>query len=89
MSSAVASFRGRLRGRRESYAVCREDGFVFRPLYTGGRCPLCGEEAIDDGSGRLPLLVRFDRFRLGLAMLVLASLAMCILVLVMYFQSSS
>jgi hypothetical protein len=88
VSSAVASARGRLRGHRESYAVCPEDGFVFRPLYTDGRCPLCGEEAIEDGSSRLPLLVRFDRFRLGLALLILASLAMCILVLVMYFQSS-
>jgi hypothetical protein len=88
VSSAVASLRGRLHGRRESYAVCPDDGFVFRPLYTGGKCPLCGEEAIDDEASRLPLLVRFDRFRLGLALLILASLAMCILVLVMYFQSS-
>lgn len=85
MSSAVTAVRGRLRGHRDEYAICPEDGFAFRPLYTGGTCPLCGEEAIVDGQPELPFLLRFDRFRFGMAALVLASLGMSVLVLVLYF----
>lgn len=76
--------RARLRGRPEPYAYCPNDGFFFRPVYTGGKCPLCGE-AVADGSPSLPLLQRFDRFRLGMALLALVSVAMSTLVLVMYF----
>lgn len=81
---AAGRVSARLRGRPEPYAFCPNDGFFFRPLYTGGKCPLCGE-AVADGSPSLPLLLRFDRFRLGMALLALVSIGMSTLVLVMYF----
>ena len=75
-----------IRRRPETYAVCPQDGFSFRPLYTGGKCPLCGKPA-PGGEPSLPWLLRVDRFWLGLAALVLASLAMVALVLFMYFRA--
>lgn len=77
--------RSPIRRRPESYAVCPQDGFAFRPLYTGGKCPLCGEGA-PGGEPALPLLLRVDRFWLGLGALVLSSVAMAALVLFMYFR---
>ena len=71
---------------RAGYAICPEDGFWFRPLYTGGACPLCGQ-AVAGGTPRLPLSVRLDRFWFGMAALVLASAGMSALVLYMYFTS--
>jgi hypothetical protein len=67
------------------YAFCAEDRFWFRPGYTGGRCPLCGEPA--QGEVRpLPLLRQIDRSALGVAGLAFLSLAMLVLVLVLYFK---
>ncbi|MGH3009003.1 MAG: hypothetical protein ACRDLM_06300 [Gaiellaceae bacterium] len=90
--SAVASTRGAagrllapLRGRGDSYAVCPEDGFWFRPLYTSGKCPLCGEK-VSSGAPRLPLLLRADRFFLAMGALALVSLVMCGLVLYLFFR---
>lgn len=83
MSVAVRSFVGR---RRDHYVLCPTDGFSFRPLYTDGKCPLCGEAA-PGGEPSLPLLLRLDRFWLGMAALVLSSLAMAALVLFMYFRA--
>ncbi|HLX32705.1 MAG TPA: hypothetical protein VKR79_08040 [Gaiellaceae bacterium] len=80
--SAVAA---RLRGHRDRYAVCPEDGFWFRPVYTGGKCPLCGEEVVG-GPPRLPFLVGLDRFWVAMAALVLSAIAMSALVLVLYFR---
>ena len=71
--------------RRDGYAFCREDGFWFRPSYTEGKCPLCGEVALG-GAPPLPLLLRIDRPWLWMAGLVLESLAMLALVLLMYFK---
>ena len=76
---------GGLLGRREEYAFCPQDGFFFRPLYTEGKCPLCGEEA-PEGTPSLPLLMRFDRFRFGMTVLVGVWLVMSALVLVVYFD---
>jgi len=84
MSVAV---RSPIRRRRDSYAHCAEDDFWFRPLYTGGKCPLCGEPATG-GEPPVPLLLRVDRYWLGLAALVLSSVAMAALVLYMYFRAS-
>jgi hypothetical protein len=78
-------FRARLRGRAEPYAFCPNDGFFFRPLYTEGKCPLCGEPVADEAPSP-SLLMRFDRFKLGMALLALVSVAMSTLVLVMYFS---
>jgi hypothetical protein len=90
--STVATARGAagrliapLRGRGDSYAVCPEDGFWFRPVYTGGKCPLCGEK-LASGAPRLPLLLRIDRFVLAMGALGLVSLAMCGLVLYLFFR---
>lgn len=73
-------------GRSDDYALCPEDGFWFRPSYTEGRCPLCGEAA-PGGGPPLPLLRRLDRSWLGLAGLALESLVMLALVLFLYFRA--
>jgi hypothetical protein len=70
---------------RDRYAYCSEDGFWFRPLYTDGRCPLCGEAA-PGGAPPLPLLARIDGFSAAMAGVGLLSLGMSTLVLLMYFQ---
>jgi hypothetical protein len=70
--------------RRDRYVLCPEDGTWFRPLYTDGMCPLCGEPIAEEERG-LPLLMRADGFWLGLGALVLSSLGMCALVLYTYF----
>ncbi len=92
MSAVAGSVRGTagrllspLRGRGDRYAVCPEDGFWFRPLYPGGKCPLCGEPA-PSGAQPLPFLVRVDRFLVGMAVLTLVSLGMCGLVLYLFFR---
>lgn len=87
LGGAAGRVRSGLRGRSEHYAFCPQDGFFFRPLYTGGTCPLCGE-AVADGAGAesLPLLMRFDRFRFGMTVLVAVWIVMSALVLVVYFD---
>jgi hypothetical protein len=75
----------RPRERGDGYALCPEDGFWFRPSYTEGKCPLCGEVA-PGGAPPLPLLRRMDRSWLGMAALALESLGMLVLVLFMYFK---
>jgi hypothetical protein len=75
----------RRRDRDDGYAFCAEDGFWFRPAYTDGKCPLCGEAA-PAGARSLPLLLRGERSWLGLTCLALESLGMLALVLVMYFR---
>jgi hypothetical protein len=80
------AIRSPIRRRHDRYALCPEDGFWFRPLYTGGKCPLCGEAA-PGGEPSLPLLLRIDRFWLGMVALTLCSLAMATLVLIMYFRA--
>jgi hypothetical protein len=77
--------RARPRERSDGYVLCPEDGFWFRPSYTEGKCPLCGEAA-PIGAPPLPLLLRSDRSWLGLAVLALESLGMLALVLLMYFK---
>jgi hypothetical protein len=70
----------------DGYALCPNDRFWFRPAYTEGRCPLCGEVA-PGGEPPLPLLLRLDGFSLGLVLVALVSLGMSALVLAMYFQA--
>ena len=86
---AVTGATGRLlarpRERGDEYAFCSEDGYWFRPAYTSGKCPLCGAVAAG-GAPPPPLLVRMDRSWLGVAAFTLVSLAMSLLVLVMYFS---
>ena len=85
MSGAAGRLLPRPQERRDDYAFCSEDRFWFRPSYTEGKCPLCGEVA-PGGTPRLPLLLRTDRSWLGLAALALESLGMLALVLFMYFK---
>jgi len=81
--SAIAT---RLRPHRDEYVLCPEDGAWFRPLYTDGMCPLCGEPVAEEERG-LPLLLRLDGFRIGVGALVISSLGMCALVLYTYFYA--
>jgi len=85
VSGAAGRLRARPRERRADYACCPNDGFWFRPAYTEGKCPLCGEVA-PGGAPPPPLLQRLDRSWLGMAGLALESLGMLTLVLLMYFK---
>jgi len=73
--------------RPDGYVLCADDGFWFRPAYTDGKCPLCGEPA-PSGVAPTSLLHRIgmDRSWFGMASLAVESLAMLILVLVMYYK---
>ncbi len=84
VSGAAGRVLARPRGRTDDYAFCAEDGYWFRPAYTAGKCPLCGEAAAG-GAPPPPLLVRMDRSWFGVAAFALLSLGMSILVLFMYF----
>ena len=88
VSSTAVRMRGLGRGlglrRGDQYVLCPVDGAWFRPLYTDGMCPLCGEPIAEEALG-LPLPMRIDGFALGMGALVLSSLAMCALVLYTYF----
>lgn len=75
----------RRRERGSEYAFCPKDRFWFRPAYTEGKCPLCGEVA-PIGVARLPLLQRLDRSWFGVGGLALESLGMLALVLFFYFN---
>ena len=86
VSGTAGRLLARPRDRRDGYVLCPNDGFWFRPSYTEGKCPLCGEVA-PGGAPQLPLLLRSDRSWLGLAGLALESLVMLGLVLFMYFQA--
>jgi hypothetical protein len=72
--------------RRDDYVLCTKDGYWFRPPYTEGKCPLCGEVA-PGGGPPPPLVARIDRSSLGLAAFALMSLGMTALVLFMYFAA--
>lgn len=87
VSDAVRRLLPRRRRDRDGdgYAFCSTDAFWFRPAYTEGKCPLCGELA-PGGAPPLPLLLRSDRSWLGMAFLVLESFAMLAVVMVMYFR---
>jgi hypothetical protein len=85
VSVAAGRVLPRPRSRTEGYAFCAADSFWFRPAYTDGRCPLCGEVA-PAGAGSLPRLARVDRSWLGVGALAVESLVMVGLVLYLYFR---
>lgn len=78
--------RPRARSGTDGYAFCPEDGFWFRPNYTEGKCPLCGEVA-PVGAPPASRLARMERSWLGVAGLAFQSLVMLALVLYMYFRA--
>ena len=85
VSGTAGRLLARSQERRDDYAFCANDDFWFRPAYTEGKCPLCGEVA-PGGAPPLPLSRRMDRSWFGMAALALESLAMLTLVLFMYFR---
>jgi hypothetical protein len=87
VSGAAGRLLPRPQDRRDGYVFCPEDGFWFRPAYTEGKCPLCGEPA-PSGAPPLSLLRRMDvdRSWLGMTGLAVESLGMLALVLFMYFS---
>jgi hypothetical protein len=68
----------------DGYVLCAEDGYWFRPAYTDGKCPLCGETA-RGGAPPPPLVARIDGALLGLAAFSLLSFGMTALVMFIYF----
>jgi hypothetical protein len=64
-------------------AICPVDSWAFRPRYTDGRCPLCNWEA-PGAVVRLPLSRRVDSFGWMALTLIALSVAMLILVVVLY-----
>ena len=70
---------------RDVYVLCAHDNHWFRPAYTDGKCPLCGEPAAGGAPPR-PLLARMDRSWLGVGFLALESVGMMVLVLLMFFR---
>ena len=86
VNGVAERLRPRPRERHDGFAFCPTDEFWFRPAYTEGKCPLCGEVA-PGGAPPAPLLARIDRSWFGVAILALESLGMAALVLVMYFKS--
>jgi hypothetical protein len=83
--SSVIRFLPQPRDRYHDYVFCPEDRFWFRPAYTEGVCPLCGEPA-PSGVPQGTLLQRMDRSWFGLAGLAIESVAMLVLVLFMYYK---
>jgi hypothetical protein len=71
----------------DDYAFCPDDRFWFRPLYTDGKCPLCGEVAPGGGAVALPLHHRADRFLIGMAGVALVSVATSAFVLYAYLAA--
>jgi len=84
MSSITGRLRAGPRDRTAGYAFCPEDRFWFRPAYTDGKCPLCGE--VPPAGASPSRMARIDRSWLGVGGLVLESLVMVALVLYMYFR---
>ncbi|HKT43623.1 MAG TPA: hypothetical protein VJQ85_02410 [Gaiellaceae bacterium] len=80
---AAGRLRPRPRARTEGYAFCPDDRYWFRPAYTEGKCPLCGEPA---SAGAPPRWAGIDRSWLGVGGLALESLVMVAIVLFMYFR---
>jgi hypothetical protein len=72
--------------RRDRYALCPTDMFWFRPAYTEGKCPLCGDHA-PGGTPPLPLVRRLGGSWFAMAGLAVESVGMLVFVLVMYFRS--
>jgi hypothetical protein len=85
VSGTAGRLLARPRARFDDYALCAEDNYWFRPRYTAGRCPLCGEVA-PGGAPPPPLWLRMDRSWLGLALFAFWSLSMSFVVLFMYFK---
>jgi hypothetical protein len=89
VSRFVNGIGDRLQARREErgseYAFCPNDRFWFRPAYTEGKCPLCGEVA-PSGVTQVPLWRRIDHSLFGVGGLALESLGMLALVLFMWFK---
>lgn len=83
MSSLAGRFLPRPRARTEGYAFCSVDGFWYRPAYTEGKCPICGEAA---PGGAPPVPLRMDSSWLGVGGLALESLVMLAIVLYMFFR---
>ena len=71
---------------RAGYALCADDRFWFRPAYTDGKCPLCGEYATG-GVPELSWWARIDRMTIAMTALVVAAVAMTVLVLVTYYKA--
>ena len=89
VARTMSGLAGRLQARRQAryadFVFCPTDGYWFRPAYTDGKCPLCGEIA-PSGVPAQPFFRRLDRSLFGVGVLALESLGMLALVLFMYYK---
>ncbi len=80
----AAAWRSR-RADARARAICPVNSWAFSPLYSNGRCPLCGW-APEGYAYAPPLLTPYERYWGMLAGIGAVSLVMCIAVLVAYLR---
>jgi hypothetical protein len=71
------------RANARARAICPVDSWAFTPLYSNGRCPLCGwtPEGYEYAP---PLLAPYERYWGALGGMVATSVVMCIVVVIAY-----
>ncbi|MHB8718228.1 MAG: hypothetical protein ACYDAC_04945 [Candidatus Dormibacteria bacterium] len=81
--SWVAALAGAVRRRGDARvrAICPTDSWAFRPLYSNGRCPICGWRP-NGYTYRPPLLTPYERYWAALAGIATVSVLMGVLVVV-------
>jgi hypothetical protein len=80
---AAPAARRRRRADVRARAICPVDSWTFTPLYSDGRCPLCGWKP-DGYVYTPPPLTPYERYWGALGGIVATSVAMCIVVVLAY-----
>jgi hypothetical protein len=75
----------RRRADARGKAICPVDSWTFTPLYTKGKCPLCGWQP-EGYVYAPPFLAPYERYWGALGGILATSVLMCIVVVVAYTQ---